>query len=180
MAVPWVALGSSAIILGTVVAVAKKRSPNPIGRRGGGSWGYSINYDKEIKQDEADIAAYGNDRVRAISASLTDEELDIIKRAYKYDAVDWALRYPDKREARAAILGIPLEDIVCAAETSESLPKDLAVGDPPVNWYRRGEAVYKQLEVDRVDVLPEPLRLKLLRKAKTDLSRHARNQSKFG
>lgn len=142
-------------------------------------WGYKIDYPKEIALDRAQLILWDSPMMRAICASLTDEEKGWIAGGTKYDVIDWVMAYPDKREERAKIVETPLEEFICGAIVSELDPPDLASEPEPEKWYRRGEAVYKKF-AHIEQLVPEEKRRQCVKKYKGDLARHIRNQKKYG
>ena len=142
-------------------------------------WGIKINYVKEIEQDRAQIAIWDSPMMRAICATLTDEEKGWIAGGTKYDVIDWVMAYPEKRAERAKIVETPLEEFICGAIVADLDPPDLANDPEPEKWYSRGEAVYKKF-AHIEQLVPEDKRKKYVSKYKADLSRHLRNQKKWG
>jgi hypothetical protein len=123
-------------------------------------WGYKLNYDKEIAVDLAEIAQV--ERHIPLAATLTEEER---ARGDYHLAVSWWL-YADI-PARAQEMAW-YEDVVFP-----SAP------DPAPGWYSRGEAHSKRIERDFGGyVLRDPQ--VFLKKLRTRLARHRRNQLKFG
>lgn len=163
--------------------IARKMRPRP-------RWGYKIDYDKEIAVDQAEIDQLDSSLARAVSASLTSEEIAWMERSGGYDAYAWLWFSPELAPRRARLLGLSERDLVVLAarivsdaygpmdkvdawiiEYADRLPKGSS-------YYRESDALLKQLE--DVPVMREELRSKLVKKAKASLSRHKRNKEKFG
>ncbi len=132
-----------------------------------GGWGYAINYDREIANDLAEIALF--ERHLPLIASLTETE-----RAWPHLTIQhWLMASP---ALRAPLLNLTDADIVDLAEFWERS----AMGDrePPPGWYGRASKLERQLDKDfGAYVLKEaPVGI---RKIKTRLARHRRNQKKW-
>lgn len=160
--------------------IARKMRPRP-------QWGYKIDYDKAIALDQAEIDQLDSSLARAVSASLTSEEIAWMKRSGGHDAYAWLWFSPELIERRARLLGLSDRDLAILArrimvdayrevdawivEYAERIPAGSS-------YYRESDVLLKQLE--DVPVMLEELRSKLVKKAKASLSRHKRNKEKFG
>lgn len=141
-------------------------------------WGYAIDYDKEIVEDERRVAMYDSEMAKAIAASLTPEET-----AYRsLTWWDWLFYKPESVSVRSAIVGVHDEELpgLILINDLGSLPEWMVQiedkrkpGDAA-----RAREIAKRL--DAIEILSEELRVKLLHKAKTDLARHRRNKEKYG
>jgi hypothetical protein len=145
----------------------------------GRGWGYALDYAKAIAEDRAQLALWDGPLMRGVSAQLTQEERGWIEGARKYHLVQWVMTYPSARIARAALADVPLEEFECAALVLDLQLPDLAAQPEPARWYPRGEVLLKRFEAYE-DLRTEEQRKKLVKKLKTDLARHLRNQAKWG
>ncbi len=137
-------------------------------------WARKINYDESIAEDERCIAMYDSETARAISASLTSDEINWISQGYLWHGPRFALH---NVERAGRIFRLTPEDLAyLAARMDEQVPGLPAI--PPHGWYARGDEIQKRLEY--VVVMPEEKRAAAVKRAKTDLARHRRNKVKFG
>jgi len=147
--------------------------------RGHLSWWRPIDYDKEIAQDEKNIADMSN----PLTALVSRELLPAALKAYPESTVEsWSLyhilAYPVVgRRERLERFGLSMDDLRAWAnvlddrEFGEELPHNRAS-------FKRGDELARQWEW--FQVMSEPTRLKVLRGAKASLARHKRNKEKFG
>lgn len=165
------------------------------------SFGYKIDYDKEIAEDEKNIAHYDSPIMRAISQSLTREEEASIKSGQRFEADIWLWYSERLLPERARILGLSQEDVeILASQMAEDWP-DWVEKNPWVAalaeegegarraegpTYHAASGSFRSPRVreilgplENMDVLTEDHRVALLKKAKTSLSRHKRNKEKF-
>jgi hypothetical protein len=156
-------------------------------------WGYAIDYDKEIALDEAEIARLDHPVARAVSASLTSEEIDWIEsKRYAYTPIDWLWYRPELLRERAAIVrlsprelellaALRMDDVTAGHEASSWISSYAESVLEESSWYREAAALGKQFEnLVGENIISESRRATLLKKAKSDLSRHRRNKAKHG
>jgi hypothetical protein len=147
-----------------------------------GGWGYIIDYDKAIREDEARIAHLSSEASIRASRELLPEA-----RAALPDFDGWDVYYlvtykPEGVAARAAVFGLTLEDVRAWAYLCDSQDDALwaLVGDPQPGDYARGKAVDDRLGRYAFDVWSEADRRRALSKAKAALARHKRNKDLYG
>lgn len=143
------------------------------------SFGYALDYDREIKADLATIADVEN--VIARGWLMPD---DVAATGIVYDLA-WHLV---SNEAAAAAFGIGLEERLALAWTMEYSEAMIALAglplrDPAIEkWYRVGDDIARRVNAATgwANNLPTLAQAKKCRsKAKADLARHRRNQAKF-
>lgn len=137
------------------------------------SWGYKLDYDKEIANDLAEIEAV--ERHVPLVEHLTLQERLWAKR-YGHLSVESFLFGFGKLEERAALLGLNLEEAYDLAELLEITL--LEVPERTGSWYSRALQVQQRLEKQfGGDVILEPKAV--LMKLRARLARHRRNKRKF-
>lgn len=151
-------------------------------RRRWGTWGYAIDYDKEIAIDAAEVARLESPVQRAVSAMTTGETKYIHDDVPQWLLFDGSALSAEQVRSRATVLGMSdqdIRDLAAFCEFEDCLPAALA-GDASPNWYTRGKAICDQLETHQLRLVPEQARKTALRHAKSNLARHRRNKSKYG
>jgi hypothetical protein len=139
-------------------------------------FGYKIDYDKAIAEDQRQIDLYDSELVRAISAALTEEEVGWMRQGYHVSAFTFLLGAHDTlNEARLAILGVSLDDLGRALFSAD-IGSQYEVRPQTREEWAAADALRARLEA--IPVLEEAHRVKHLKHAKTALSRHRRNQAK--
>jgi hypothetical protein len=142
------------------------------------SFGYAIDYDKEIADDLANLALVDSAEQRAISAETTEP--------WPWDMTAWLLADGEAGYLRrAAIFGLSDGDRVCLLQylldnlADARLPWALPYLEERVrDLYTRGGRLLTRLE--QYQVITEKHRKQLVAKLKTTLARHRRNKARFG
>lgn len=137
-------------------------------------WGYRINYDREISQDQEDISQ--TERHVALAAVLTDAE-----RAWGPFHLTVLHFLFANVEQRAPLLGLSEDDVVDLWWWSDMVhyEQKIDVPEPKSGWYSRGEAIERRLRDQLGEYVirdPQPM----VKKLRTRLARHRRNKVKFG
>ena len=170
-------------------------SARPLPQR---SWGYAIDYDKEIAEDERELALVDGPVARAVSASLDDVELGHLRAGYVYDRCMWLWYKPQLLAERAAVLGLSEDDLAALAlhvedeyaSQTEKAPDWVAAYAARIHdrwsspearaaWaaaWRRGQAIRETLSEP---ALAEDRRKAYASKVKAQLARHRRNKIKY-
>jgi hypothetical protein len=151
-------------------------------------WGYKLDYDKEIAADEKLIAQMKriieNGWFHPISIVIDGSVRDIS--TYSCNLMN--LVFMDVARV-APQLGLSLADLGDLAYAVDQDPScaqlDGSVVELPdpvqPGAYKRGKVIADRLsELWEGDLYPAALAQKVLKKAKTDLSRHKRNKLKYG
>jgi len=134
------------------------------------SWGYKLDYDKEIAEDLAYIAQV--ERHVPLAAVLTEEE-----RA-KGSGHLWFTNFLFANiEQRAPLMGLTeTEAREMAWFDDVGLPRE---SEPAPGWYGRAEVNLKRLEKDiGTWIISDPQ--SFLKKLRARLARHRRNKERFG
>lgn len=144
----------------------------------GRGWGYAIDYAAAIAEDDRLLALYDGPIVRAMSATLTDEEHRWILDGVALDAADFVLAAP---EARAALLGLTDVDVSDLAyyylETGrETATARALAGRCTPGAYSRSKALAERLK--GYAPMLEIHRKGLVRSARASRARHLRNAAK--
>lgn len=136
-------------------------------------WGFAIDYDAEIANDLAEIAAV--ERHVPLVDKLTLKERLWVKQ-YGHLSVESFLFGFGKLEERAALLGLSLDEAYDLAQLRDIVL--LEVPDRVGSWYSRAEQISKRLEEQfGADIVLEPRAV--LMKLRARLARHRRNKRKF-
>lgn len=138
-------------------------------------WGYAIDYDKEIAEDERLIAQLTDPLTVLVSQELLPRAL----KAYPGSiASEWTLyqllAHPvEGRVERAALFGLSMDDLraLSVYENDDAFGEASKPGD-----YPRGEVLGKQWA--DFPVYTEDQRAEALRVARAALARHRRNKAK--
>ncbi len=144
----------------------------------GRGWGYAIDYDAAIAEDDRVIALYDGPVMRAMSAALTDEEQRWISEGYQVDVVHFVLREPETRGALFGLTGDDVTDLAFLACADDYEPSDAArklAALATAGAYSRALALAARF--------PEPaclesVRADIVRRAKASRARHVRNAAK--
>lgn len=148
-----------------------------------GGFGYALNYDKEIANDEAEIAAYE----RALAHDYTKPNSMQVE-GYYYPI--WQLAFESRAIAKS--IGLSGRDVGALADYIEMSEAQivafghwhnaLEVPETGRAWHERGKAALaKCTEAWPYDDLLSVAQLKRARsKAKAALARHMRNREKYG
>lgn len=141
------------------------------GMRKFASFGYAIDYDKEIAIDEARIAHLSSCAVVEIAKLI--EVVHGIYPDYQCDTVyALVLGLPEHmRQWLATLLGVPADSLRTWAVANEYMG-DTRPGDHSV-----ADGLDKQFA--SFDICTESARTKALSKARSDLARHKRNKAKY-
>lgn len=153
-----------------------------------GGWGYKLDYDKEIASDEKLIA-----QLKRIIESGWFHPAAMIKDGGVRDISSYwvgltALVFMDVARV-APQLNLSLADLSDLAYAIDQEPScaqlDGSVVELPEpvqpGAYKRGKALADRLcDLWEGNLYPETLAQKVLKKTKTDLSRHKRNKLKYG
>lgn len=137
------------------------------------SWGYPIDYDKEIATDLRDLEVV--EKQARLRPHLTEEELDWERQGAPVSIVTFLTMHPE----RASLLGLPVSlvyDMAAVHDMLESVPAEHQLTH---GWYRRGTELASRLVAEYDQYFhrdPEEAR----RAFKTRLARHRRNKRKFG
>jgi hypothetical protein len=153
-----------------------------------GGWGFKLDYDKEIASDEKLIA-----QLRRIIDSGWFHPATMVKDGNARDISTYSVCLVDllfMDVARVAPqLGLSLADLSDLAYAIDQDPSCAQLDGNVVELpepvqpgaYKRGEVIADRLvQLWEGDLYPEALAQKVLKKAKTDLSRHKRNKLKYG
>jgi len=150
---------------------------------------YAIDYAAEIARGEAEVANLTSEAQVAISAEVDPKEVNPNSRFTFYDFI--LVADPEVRTRRAAIFGLTNHEAVCCAwgadegqfkavcDATES-PYEAAATDREVlDAENRFDAALKAVE-GVLEPIDEATRKALLKRAKSTLARHKRNQKKHG
>ena len=162
------------------------------------SWGYEIDYDKAIAEDEAALAEATAPLARAIAASLTAEELIWISQGYLRTRCFWLFYRQETFEVRAALLGLDAYDAAAFARFAiyENMDREewvdtlaATITEGPLSrdeeWHRciaarrHAGPRWKALGMDERADTTEDLE-KARKHAQAALARHKRNKAKYG
>lgn len=144
----------------------------------GRGWGFKLDYAKEIAADLATIADVEHCLERGWIKPAD------IAGGRAYGLADHVLA----STANAATLEMTDEDRACLADTldySEEAFDRLGLQkvEPTGDWYRRGDALAKRINAATgwsSDLLSREALTRWRKKARADLARHRRNQTKYG
>ena len=120
-------------------------------------WGYKIDYDKEIAIDQKEIEQLDSSLARAVSASLTAEEIAWMKRSGGHDAYAWLWFSPELIERRARLLGLSDRDLAVLAARIEADAPPYQKIDAWVSEYAdrlpKGSSFYRESDASRSPVV---------------------------
>ena len=142
-------------------------------------FGYKIDYDKSIADDEREIALYESTAVKIFSATLNEQEIEWVTRS-PTTAFFIMMHSTHKQDVRLQALGITLRDLACAAFYEDHTPS-IPLSTGPIGGgpdFRNGQAASAIL--DAVPILTSETRKSWLKKAKARLARHKRNKLEHG
>jgi hypothetical protein len=138
------------------------------------SWGYRIDYDKEIANDLKEIAAA--ERHIPLAQVLTKQERD--GAWFNLSVVAFLFANVEQRSPLLKLSATDVADLwwYCELDASWS---EYDVPEPSSGWYSRGEAINKRLVAEFGEyVHGDPQ--KLIKKYRAALSRHRRNKVRHG
>lgn len=151
-------------------------------------WGFKLDYDREIKFDEALIVSMttliDNGWFHPTTIVLDGVVIDV--RSYHYSLIDLALA---DAFGTAAKLGLTVDDLGDIARTRHrdhrlhQLDGSVVVTSETATpgAYQRGDKLLERIVSIHEGELPdEATAHKILKKAKADLARHKRNKAKYG
>jgi hypothetical protein len=162
------------------------------------TWGYKLDYDREIAEDEKEIARLSDSRLVALIASMTEEERDWLAKGYQVNAYTLLTdRRGEAREQTLRVLGLSRHDLGMLAWYGEGLDD----GDADINnaideflichraqpqlpnavqvaRQKQNKALLSDL-FDNLTMITEAARLDTLKKIKMRLTRHRRNKAKW-
>lgn len=147
-------------------------------------WGYSIDYDKEIANDEREISYLSSEACRAFAAVVEAKHVEGYPYAGQMQTADVLFYAPELHEA----LGLTKDEVrafFVALEADDDKIPTLYGARQPGDW-RVGDKVADRIGPDGLEPLHrwyvprETARVDALKKAKARLSRHKRNKEKYG
>ncbi len=144
-------------------------------------WGYSIDYAKAIREDEARIAHLSSPTCIRVARELLPEA-SAAHPNYFWDAYHLVTYKLEGIEARASVFGLTLMDVRAWAYFMDEWREEVwnVLGDEQQGDYAIGKAIDARLEGHAFEVYTEEARRKALIKAKAAISRHKRNAEKYG
>lgn len=148
-------------------------------------FGYKIDYDRAIANDERMVARLTDPTLIAASATMTEAEWAIYETRHM-DVVWWASMDPARTDERLAILGLTRDDArdMCLAIYNDGWDDPLFAAslgriDPSAGNYRNGMDLAERFKDFYNDLDRPAKRAECLRAAKTSLARHRRNKAKY-
>lgn len=152
--------------------------------KGRSDFGFKINYDRAIADDERMIAKLTDPALIAASDTMTDAEWTTYD-GHNVDVIWWAAMDPSRTAERLAIVGLTLKDAHDMLFATYNLDRDApifvaAYGALDVNAasYRNGQDVAKRFEEFHFDLHRPEKRAEHLKAYKARLARHRRNKAK--
>lgn len=154
--------------------------------KGRSGFGFKIDYDRAIADDERMIAKLTDPALIAASATMTDAEW-VTYEEHRVDVIWWAALDPARTAERLAIVGLTLKeahDLLFATYNDDVNADDMlraAFGAVDVNAasYRNGEDLGKRFEEFHRDLHRPAKRAEHLKAYKARLARHRRNKAKY-